>query len=181
MSSDFNAILDAILSFCGLRPSRQGTHSIEVLVMADNDITPRPGRIRDSSRSRQPNLKQQIFKQAGTTGLAATWSKGHIKPGAMRRGMGTGLRAAAGLIAPGSRRVIVKARYTTISGGDLGAARAHLKYIQRDGVTREGEAGQLYDATGSEADGLAFLDRSTAAFTMPNLAGCSRAPCRRAA
>ena len=128
--------------------------------MADNDITPRPGRIRDSSRSRQPSLKQQIFRQAGTTGLAATWSKGHIKPGAMRRGMGTGMRAAAGLIAPGSRRVIVKARYTTISGGDLGAARAHLKYIQRDGVTREGEAGQLYDATGADADGVAFLDRS---------------------
>ena len=128
--------------------------------MADSDITPRPGRIRDSSRSRQPNLKQQIFRQAGTTGLAATWSKGHIKPGAMRRGMGTGMRAAAGLIAPGSRRVIVKARYTTISGGDFGAARAHLKYIQRDGVTRDGEAGQLYDASSSDADGMAFLDRS---------------------
>ena len=78
----------------------------------------------------------------------------------MKRGMGTGMRAAAGLIAPGVRRVIVKARYTTISGRDLGAARAHLKYIQRDGVTRDGEAGQLYDANGSDADARAFLDRS---------------------
>ena len=128
--------------------------------MADNDITPRPGRLRDTGRTRQPSLKQQIFRQAGSTGLAATWSKGHIKPGAMKRGMGTGMRAAAGLIAPGGRRVIVKARYTTISGRDLGAARAHLKYIQRDGVTRDGEAGQLYDANGSEADASAFLDRS---------------------
>ena len=102
--------------------------------MADNDITPRPGRIRDTGRTPQPGLKQQIFRQAGSTGLAASWSKGHIKPGAMKRGMGTGMRAAAGLIAPGGRRVIVKARYTTISGRDLGAARAHLKYIQRDGV-----------------------------------------------
>ena len=47
--------------------------------------------------------------------------------------MGAGVRAAAGLIAPGSRRVIVKARYTRIVAGDLGAARAHLKYIVRDG------------------------------------------------
>ena len=60
--------------------------------------------------------------------------------------MGAGVRAAAGLIAPGSRRVIVKARYTRIVAGDLGAARAHLKYIVRDGVTREGAPGRLYDA-----------------------------------
>jgi type IV secretory pathway VirD2 relaxase len=74
--------------------------------------------------------------------------------------MGAGLRAASGLIAPGTRRVIVKARYTRIIGGDLGAARAHLKYIVRDGVTREGAPGRLYDASGDDADGSAFLDRS---------------------
>ena len=74
--------------------------------------------------------------------------------------MGAGVRAAAGLIAPGSRRVIVKARYTRIVAGDLGAARAHLKYIVRDGVTREGAPGRLYDATGDDVDGGAFLDRS---------------------
>ena len=74
--------------------------------------------------------------------------------------MGAGVRAAAGLIAPGSRRVIVKARYTRIVAGDLGAARAHLNYIQRDGVTREGAPGRLYDATGDDVDGGAFLDRS---------------------
>ena len=63
-------------------------------------------------------------------------------------------------MAPGTRRVIVKARYTRIVGGDLGAARAHLKYVVRDGVTREGTPGRLYDAHGDDADGRAFLDRS---------------------
>jgi type IV secretory pathway VirD2 relaxase len=75
--------------------------------------------------------------------------------------MGAGVRAAAGLIAPGSRRVIVKARYTRVVAGDLHAARAHIKYIVRDGVTREGESGQLYDASGDEVDATAFLDRSS--------------------
>jgi type IV secretory pathway VirD2 relaxase len=70
------------------------------------------------------------------------------------------VRAAAGQIAPGSPRVIVKARYTRIVAGDLGAARAHLKYIVRDGVTREGAPGRLYDATRDDIDGGAFLDRS---------------------
>jgi type IV secretory pathway VirD2 relaxase len=70
------------------------------------------------------------------------------------------VRAAAGLIAPGSRRVIVKARYTRILNGDLGAAQAHMKYIVRDGVTREGAPGRLYDANGDDVDGGAFLARS---------------------
>jgi hypothetical protein len=77
-----------------------------------------------------------------------------------KRGMGAGVRAAAGLIAPGSRRVVVKARYTRIVGGDLSAARAHLKYIQRDGVTHEGAPGRLYDARHNEANAAAFLERS---------------------
>jgi type IV secretory pathway VirD2 relaxase len=74
--------------------------------------------------------------------------------------MGAGVRAAAGLIAPGSRRVIVKARYTRIVGGDLGATRAHLKYIVRDGVTREGTPGHLYGPADDAVDAVAFLDRS---------------------
>ena len=42
----------------------------------------------------------------------------------------------------------------------MGAARAHLKYIQRDGVTREGDVGRLYDAQRDDVDGAAFLERS---------------------
>ncbi len=40
------------------------------------------------------------------------------------------------------------------------AAAVHLRYLQRDGVTREGSPGQLYSATADRADGRAFLDRS---------------------
>src|SRR3546814_5072763 len=41
----------------------------------------------------------------------------------------------------------------------LGAARAHLRYIQRDGVNRDGERGQLYSAENDRADGKAFIER----------------------
>jgi type IV secretory pathway VirD2 relaxase len=74
--------------------------------------------------------------------------------------MSVGVRAAAGLIAPGSRRVIVKARYTPIVAGELGAARAHVRYIQRDGVTREGAPGRLYNVRSDELEASAFLERS---------------------
>ena len=39
------------------------------------------------------------------------------------------------------------------------AARAHLRYIQRDGVTRAGTPGELYSADRETADGKAFLQR----------------------
>ncbi|MCP4099357.1 MAG: DUF3363 domain-containing protein, partial [Planctomycetaceae bacterium] len=42
--------------------------------------------------------------------------------------------------------------------GDLGAARAHLRYIQRDGVTREGEPGKLYGQDSDRVDGKTFLE-----------------------
>jgi type IV secretory pathway VirD2 relaxase len=48
-----------------------------------------------------------------------------------------------------------------LGGKALGAARAHLRYIQRDGVTREGEPGRLYSAAEDAADGKAFLERCT--------------------
>ncbi|MCA6110800.1 relaxase/mobilization nuclease RlxS [Bradyrhizobium cenepequi] len=58
------------------------------------------------------------------------------------------------------RRVVIKARIVRIKAGDTGAVRAHLRYVQRDGVTREGEPGELYDTASDRADGKAFTERS---------------------
>ena len=128
--------------------------------MAQDDFDPKLGHIRDSRSSRTQRHAALVFRQAGKKGARAVLQRGHIAPSSLTRGMGTGVRAAAGLIAPGSRRVIVKARYTRILNGDLGAAQAHMKYIVRDGVTREGAPGRLYDANGDDVDGSAFLARS---------------------
>ena len=43
-----------------------------------------------------------------------------------------------------SRRVVVKYRSVKLAGKGLKAARAHLRYVQRDGVTREGLPGPLF-------------------------------------
>ena len=68
-----------------------------------------------------------------------------------------------------SRRVAVKVRIVKLNpqrGGYRGrqfvsakAVDAHLRYLERDGVTRDGEKGQVYDAEHDVADGKAFLDR----------------------
>ena len=60
---------------------------------------------------------------------------------------------------PGARRVVVKARYVPIRAGSRTAA-VHLRYLQRDGVTKDGSPGALYSATADRADGHAFLDLS---------------------
>ena len=129
--------------------------------MAEDQFDPKLGRIRDARHARAQRHAALVFRQAGKQGARTLRQRGHVSPASLKRGMGAGVRAAAGLIAPGSRRVIVKARYTRIVAGDLGAARAHIKYIVRDGVTREGEPGRLYDASGDEVDAAAFLDRSS--------------------
>ena len=128
--------------------------------MAENSFKPEVGRIKDARRARALRFSAQVFREAARHGRGSLRQHGHIKPGTRHRGMGAGVRAAAGLIAPGTRRVIVKARYTRMAGSGLEAARAHLRYIQRDGVTPEGTRGRLYDRDRDDADGRAFLDRS---------------------
>ena len=57
------------------------------------------------------------------------------------------------------RRAIVKTRLVRLGAKGLPGARAHLRYIQRDGVTREGAPGELYGRDDDHADGKAFLKR----------------------
>lgn len=68
-----------------------------------------------------------------------------------------------------ARRMTVKARIVKLNP-QRGAARgrsfvsakavdAHLRYLERDGVTRDGEQGQAYSVSEDAADGRAFLDR----------------------
>ena len=70
-----------------------------------------------------------------------------------------------------ARRVVVKARVVRLNpqpGGARGpkirgtmnrAVDAHLRYLERDGVTRDGDRGKAYSAFENEADGKAFVER----------------------
>src|SRR5215813_13659458 len=69
-----------------------------------------------------------------------------------------------------ARRVVVKARVVKLNprrgarGPKLAAhasraAEAHLRYLERDGVTRDGEKGHAYSGLEDEADSRAFLAR----------------------
>ena len=94
------------------------------------------------------------------------------------RGRGAAVAAALKNRSPSSRdrgirtrarRVAVKARVVKLNP-QRGAARgrafvsakavdAHLRYLQRDGVTKDGEKGQVYSAERDVEDGRAFVER----------------------
>ena len=123
--------------------------------MPDSDFKPKLGRIRDGGRSKSLRGALRVLEQAGKAGGRRGWSSGNTLRLGPQRGLASGALAAAGLVAPGTRRAIVKARYTKLAGGA-----AHLRYILRDGITRDGQPGQLYNANGDDANGRDFLDRS---------------------
>ena len=128
----------------------------------ENDFMLRPGRMGSGRRGfRASVIRATNLAQAG--GAAARFGRANPKFTGSRLGRGNGAGAVLASRSPGSgmrRRVMVKARIVKLAGTGRGGAAAHLRYIQRDGVTRSGDPGELYDARGDAADGRAFLDRA---------------------
>ncbi|PVX31351.1 relaxase/mobilization nuclease RlxS [Sphingomonas pokkalii] len=85
----------------------------------------------------------------------------HFDGSRIGRGSGVGrvLGASDRFAGIRTRRVVVKARFVKLAGKGAKGAAAHLRYLQRDGTTREGGRGTLYAADHDVADGKAFLER----------------------
>lgn len=127
--------------------------------MKDDDVfTPRLGRI--GGRGKEAQYLALVVQATRRLGKGRA-GRGHFDGSRIGRGASVarvlGARRQRDLRA---RRVIVKFRLVRLGGNGLGGAKAHLRYIQRDGVTREGAPGALYSAEQDVADGSAFLDRS---------------------
>ena len=130
--------------------------------MHDDTFNPRLGRMRGNTGA--PRYLSQVMKaaaRAGKRGPGTGWY-GTFEGSRIGRGASVArvLRSGDRLAGFRARRVIVKTRLVTLAGKGMGGARAHLGYIQRDGVTRAGEPGALYAADRDAADGKAFLERS---------------------
>jgi type IV secretory pathway VirD2 relaxase len=124
----------------------------------DDEFTPRLGRMR--SRGKEKRYLSLVVKAAKRAGMK-TGRRGRFDGSRIGRGASVArvLRSRDRLGAFRSRRCIVKIRPVGLGGKGLGGAKAHMRYIQRDGVTREGEPGELYSADKDVADGKAFLER----------------------
>ncbi|WP_163266246.1 relaxase/mobilization nuclease RlxS [Chelativorans alearense] len=133
----------------------------------DDDFKPKLGRIRSrGSKSGRKFLHQVIIASNLARGGAGDGGGGARKSSftgsRIGRGAGVGhvLANRNRYSAFHRRRVVIKSRIPKLAGKGLNRARVHLRYIQRDGLTREGEPGELYSDTQERTDGKAFLERS---------------------
>src|SRR5262245_35978212 len=66
--------------------------------MVKDHFQPKLGRIRDAKGRANFNTRAKVFRQAGKAGVRAVRLRSHVLPSSLKRGMGTGALAAAGLI-----------------------------------------------------------------------------------
>ncbi|CAN5259597.1 relaxase/mobilization nuclease RlxS [soil metagenome] len=135
--------------------------------MADDDdsFEPHLGRQRSLGGKRSRSALGRILGAANLArgGGPGLGSSRKFTGSRIGRGGGTGrvLARRGGSAAFGRRRVIVKARIVKLAGKGAGAAAAHLRYLQRDGTTRDGEAGKLYGRDSDAIDGAEFRGRGS--------------------
>jgi type IV secretory pathway VirD2 relaxase len=134
--------------------------------MSDEDgFEPHLGLIRALGSGPQRSYLSQVLKATALAG-------GVPRPSGRPRFTGSRIGRGGGIArllstrdryaAYRQRRVIVKFSLPKLTGKGLAAARRHLRYVQRDGVTRDGQPGRLYSAEQDRADGKAFIDRTEA-------------------
>ncbi len=131
----------------------------------DSDFRIRPGRIRSKSGGRPKSFINQVLRAAKKAGHTATPSSGSGKrtSGLGRSTFGRGRIAfSRNRLFSASRRVVVNARIARHQGRAFRSAplSAHLSYLKREGVTRDGEKARMFDAGTDRADDAAFADRS---------------------
>jgi type IV secretory pathway VirD2 relaxase len=121
----------------------------------DDDFRVRPGRIRSTPQPRAKSFLNQALRAAHKAG--GFRRAGTSTSSSFGRGRASSLGASRAL-ASRSRRVTIPARVVRHRGSPS-ALRAHLGYLQRDGVTRDGERGQLFDPTREGVDARVFVER----------------------
>lgn len=128
--------------------------------MKDDDFEPKLGKIGKDGK-RTAKYVGRVVVAARLAGAKTGIVKRRFDGSRIGRGAAIGrlLSSRDRLAAFRARRAVVKIRLVRLGPKGLATARAHLRYIQRDGVTREGAPGQLYSRDQDQADGKAFLDR----------------------
>ena len=126
----------------------------------DDDLYVRLGRVRDRGRSNARRAKPFIARAlaaAEKAGGLQRRSGRRSRSGAFGRGRAAGI-AAARLTTNRTRSVAVKVRVVRhrARGAPL---RTHLAYLHREGVTKDGARGRMFDAEHDDADHRAFAER----------------------
>ncbi|MHB0975243.1 MAG: DUF3363 domain-containing protein [Thiobacillus sp.] len=119
----------------------------------DDPFRVRPG----APKNRQQKFVSKVLKEVSKAGGKSV-RKSRARPGA-RLGRGHVAARFTGRSAqPGSRRVTIKTRLVNLKQAGARSTTTHLRYIEREGVGRDGEPGQAYGPTTDSADLAVFED-----------------------
>lgn len=119
-------------------------------------VRPSPPKARSGAKPTAfvPQLLKAVSKSganaSGARGArpASTFGGGRVVAGMAGRGLGAN-----------ARRVVIKSRFVVLRRAGATAASAHLRYIQREGVTRNGQKGQAYGADSDAVNLKGFEER----------------------
>ncbi|API61073.1 conjugal transfer protein TraI [Tardibacter chloracetimidivorans] len=132
---------------------------------SDDDFEPRLGRMRAGGKGGK--ARKFLSRVIAAANLARGGAVGRSRKSGytgsrIGRGAGVGrvLSARDRYAAFRQRRVIVKIRPVTLGGKGFNGAKAHLRYVERDGTTRDGGRGQLYGADTDKVDRDAWLEQA---------------------
>jgi type IV secretory pathway VirD2 relaxase len=124
----------------------------------DDDLHIRLGRIRARGTRRAKPFIAQALTAAEKAGGFNRASRSGARKSTFGRGRAASL-AATRLLTDRSRGVVIKARVVR-HGLKRAPLSAHLSYLRREGVTRDGGPGKMFDAERDDADHRAFAERS---------------------
>ena len=132
----------------------------------DDDFRVRPSAPKNRGKGQGQSFVSKVLKQAGkassgksTVRRPASASGTGQRPGS-RLGRGhTAARFAGAKLTPMSRRVAIKTLLVNQQRASPQSLAKHLRYIERDGVGRDGEPGQAYGPQTDAADLDAFKER----------------------
>ncbi|MBL8580201.1 MAG: DUF3363 domain-containing protein [Mesorhizobium sp.] len=128
----------------------------------DSDFRVRPGRIKNTRAPKAKSFLNQVLRAAKKAGHTAAPASGRRASGYGRSTFGRGRGSfSRNRLFSSTRRVVVKARVARHQGRSFRSAplSAHLSYLRREGVSRDGEKGVMFDAGSDRSDDLAFADR----------------------
>lgn len=119
-------------------------------------VKPAAPKSRDGPRSQR--FVSQVLKQVSKAGAkpsgkslgrpANTFGRGRVAASMAGQHLGTN-----------ARRVVIKSRFVVLLRASSNSVAVHLRYIERDGVTRDGQKGQAYGADTDAAELKAFQER----------------------
>src|SRR5882757_6582501 len=124
----------------------------------DDELNVRPGRIRHRGPIKPKTFVAQVMKAAQKAGHVGERSVRGPARSTFGRGRIAFIRAR---LLSTQRRVIVKARIVRHKGRAFRSAplSAHIAYLRREGVTRDGESARMFDAGSTAANEAAFAER----------------------